>query len=161
MRLLLRRATIRAVVGATPIKLNPRGPVIQLSLCESVVRLHTKPVEPVVINVGIQGLPGPPGPAGPQGVPGVGVPATNFRENVILIGPIDGVNATFRLPGTDKAVVLFPGVKIKVHVNGHRLASTDYVASESGGNGTGFDTIAILTGPAKAGDVLEADYLKS
>jgi len=161
MRLLLRSATIRAIVGATPIKLHPRGPVVKLSLCESRMKLFAQTAAPIVIQVGTVGLRGPPGKPGPEGPAGVGLPATNIRENMPLVGAIDGINSVYTLPGTDKAVVYFPGMKIKVHVNGHRLASTDYSMSESGGTGTGYDTVSILTGPVSAGDVLEADYLKA
>jgi hypothetical protein len=161
MRLLVRSATIKAIVGGSTLQLNPRGPVVKLTFCEQSLKLQAHPPKSIVVRVGTPGLRGPKGDQGPQGAPGVGVPSDNIRENVPLLGVADGANDIFTLPPGEKAIVLFPGLKIRVHVNGHRLASTDYAMSESGGASTGFDTITLVTGPAMTGDVLEADYLKA
>lgn len=79
------------------------------------------------------------------------------RTNVIPAGAIDGVNLVFTTPDffihdgqTDEAVYL----------RGKRLregAGNDYTAIESGGAGTGFDTLVLARAP-KAGDNFLVDY---
>jgi len=164
MQLLLKSATIKAIVGARPLRLQPRGPAIMLTIRQSPIKIVAEAKKAIAIRVGTPGLRGPKGETGEtgaQGDPGVGVPSANIRENVLLVGLVDGVNDTFTLPAGEKAIVLFPGIKIRVHVNGHRLSSTDYTMSESSGANTGFDTITILSGPVNLGDEFEADYLKA
>ena len=88
--------------------------------------------------------------------PGGDIPAS-LRTNVIALGLINGVNTVFTTPDnfthdgvTDEAVYL----------RGKRLlegASNDYTAVESGGAGTGYDTIVLARAP-KPGDNLLLDY---
>lgn len=78
-----------------------------------------------------------------------------------LSGPIDGLNVSFRVPSADKFVHDLPLLSIDVYYNGVRLAlSDDYTVSESGGVGTGYDTV-VLGIPPLPGDHLLADYLTS
>lgn len=88
--------------------------------------------------------------------PGGDVPAS-LRTNVALLGVVNGVNTVFSTPDT----FIHDGVTDEaVYVRGQRLlhgAGNDYVASESGGVGTGYDTI-VLSIPPQAGDNLLIDY---
>lgn len=73
---------------------------------------------------------------------------------VSLIGAINGVNTVYVTP-----VMITPTVP-SVYVNGLRMApgaSRDYVLSEGGGFGTGYDTITFAYAP-RTGDVLQIDY---
>lgn len=75
-------------------------------------------------------------------------------------GVIDGANMDFVTPS------YFVEGSIAVYYNGQRLrkgASNDYVVSESGGIGTGFDTINLTFAPRSSPkvDVITADYLES
>ena len=75
------------------------------------------------------------------------------------VGAIDGVNVTYTTADffcqdpTDEA--------IKVYRNGQlQTEGADYTASESGGAGTGFDTITFAVGcTPKTGEVLRVDYV--
>lgn len=74
-------------------------------------------------------------------------------------GVIDGVNKTFTTWG------YFQEGSIAVYYNGQRLrrgASNDFTVGESGGSGTGFDTIVLTFAPkAVFGvDVVTVDYLE-
>lgn len=75
-------------------------------------------------------------------------------------GVIDGVNTAFTTPG------YFVEGSLEVYYNGQRLrkgASNDYTVLESGGIGTGFDTINLTFAPRAAPkvDVITVDYLES
>lgn len=79
------------------------------------------------------------------------------HAGVGLVGAINGVNTVFTTPqpflnvGGDTAAIYF---------NGQRLfegAGNDYLLAESGGPGTGWDTVTVLFVP-KPGDRLTADY---
>jgi len=75
-------------------------------------------------------------------------------------GPIDGVNMAFTTPS------YFSESSLRVYLNGQRLrkgASADYVVSESGGFGSGFDTItlAIPPRPLPNPDVILVDYTET
>lgn len=84
------------------------------------------------------------------------IAASNFRYGVELNGLKNGFNTQFMTP---EAFVLGT---IRVERNGQRLfvgASNDYTVSESGGVGTGYDTIN-FNGPApKDYEILLADYV--
>lgn len=72
-------------------------------------------------------------------------------------GVIDGVNTLFTTSS------FFQEDSIAVYYNGQRLrrgASNDYVVSESGGIGTGFDTIDLTFAPRSSPmvDVITVDY---
>jgi hypothetical protein len=76
-----------------------------------------------------------------------------------LLGARDGVNRIFTLPNEDKFVHNQPYLTIVVFVKGLRLSLlVDYSISESGGAGTGFDTIT-LDIPLYSNDPIVADYV--
>ena len=80
---------------------------------------------------------------------------------VELIGVIDGVNQTFTTPS--KFIHGVGGENICVYYNGQRLSeggSDDYTVSESGGPGTGHDTVSLSFAPKSSTglDRLTADY---
>jgi len=86
------------------------------------------------------------------------------RTGINLIGPINGSNRTFTTP---EKFLRANGASIDLFHNGRRLAEAtssdprggDFVASESGGLGTGFDTIVLLTfAPVAGRSVILADY---
>jgi len=72
-------------------------------------------------------------------------------------GPINGVNKVFT------TAAKFLEDSLRVYLNGQRLtvgALKDYVVSESGGSGTGFDTMTLATAPISGAkpDVIIVDY---
>lgn len=82
-----------------------------------------------------------------------------YRTGLGLVGPINGVNLTFLVPGGDKFTHNLPFLSIAVYFNGVRLTLLDdYTIAESGGFGTGFDTVIMAVAP-KPGDHLLADYV--
>ena len=84
---------------------------------------------------------------------------SRYRASQGLVGPKDGVNETFTTPGSEKFVFNLPFLDISVYYNGVRLTLLDdYMISESGGPGTGFDTI-VLTNAPLSNDHLFADYI--
>lgn len=88
--------------------------------------------------------------------------AAHLRQDEQLLGDIDGVNATFTLPNGDKAINQTTGAKILVKYNGqalHEGGSNDFTVSESGGAGTGFDTVLLAFSPLP-GDLISADYIR-
>jgi hypothetical protein len=87
------------------------------------------------------------------------IAAVVFRWDVELSGVKDGVNLTFSVPG--EKFVQTGNIGIRVHLNGQRLflgAGNDYAVSESGGPGTGYDTV-ILTVPPVPWERITADYI--
>lgn len=89
------------------------------------------------------------------------------RTGIALIGPMDGMNRIFRT--TPDYFVHDPsgtGRDIEVWHNGRRLILTeiadpstgDFIPSESGGVGTGYDTITLLTFAPVGKSTLVADY---
>lgn len=94
----------------------------------------------------------------------VSKPQDRMRSGVVLLGAVDGSNVSFTTP--DK-FVFFPGVvEVAVFLNGQRLtqgAGKDFVVSESGGSGSGYDTIVFAVAPRSSGateDQVLADYVK-
>lgn len=88
------------------------------------------------------------------------VPRAKFRENVEVTGSLNGINLVYTIP--DKAVHDPPRLQVKVYRNGQRLLpgpANDYEVSESGGVGTGFDTITLTSDPPLPGESLWADYV--
>jgi len=83
------------------------------------------------------------------------------RTGVALIGLIDGANQVFTTP--DFFVHESGGRSIQVYYNGQRLFDPDdYVPSESGGPGTGYDTVTLQgPKPPKNLDRIWADYVIS
>ena len=87
--------------------------------------------------------------------------AQDVRENQPLVGTLDGVNAVFTLPGGEKAIHDPPRSQIKLYRNGYRQAlgvGCDYTVSESGGAGTGFDTLTLDPAP-RSYEILLVDYV--
>jgi len=85
------------------------------------------------------------------------VAALKTREGILLLGLYDGVNVTFATP---EPFVQDSNLNIKVYLNGQRLRfgpSNDYVVAESGGPGTGYDTVVVAV-PPKSFEHLVADY---
>lgn len=95
-------------------------------------------------------------PAG-RGTP-INVLLAKFRWNKELLGPKNGINVTFTTPD----VFIQSGeTVIRVFRNGQRLlegALSDYTVSESGGPGTGFDTVTLAVAPLGY-ENLTADYM--
>lgn len=85
----------------------------------------------------------------------------SVREYVTLLGAQDDSNLVYTIP--DKAINDPPKLQLKVYRNGVRCnpgAGNDYTVSESGGAGTGYDTITFATGTApRADECLWADYV--
>lgn len=83
--------------------------------------------------------------------------AGRLKTGVHLTGPIDGLNTVFTAPdlfvhdGTSNEMVYLRGLRLREGVG------NDYVASESGGVGSGYDTIT-LARPPRVNDVLLVDY---
>jgi hypothetical protein len=80
-----------------------------------------------------------------------------LRTNVTPTGTINGVNTVFSTPtdfvhnGVNNEMVYLRGKRVKGGVG------NDYVASESGGIGTGYDRITFSVAP-KVGDNILIDY---
>ena len=84
------------------------------------------------------------------------LPAADAREGVVLAGVCNGVNPTFSAP--EVFVHAPPGLSARVYLNGQRLLLTDdFTVAESGGPGTGFDTVILQHAPV-VGDKVFADY---
>jgi hypothetical protein len=85
---------------------------------------------------------------------------SRFRVEISLLGPKDHANLAFTTP--DK----FLPTTLAVYFNGIRVrrgVGEDYTVSESGGPGTGYDTITLLD-PVMAPrptDQLFADYIQA
>jgi hypothetical protein len=78
------------------------------------------------------------------------------RYEVGLVGPKNGVNLVYTLPE------YFEDVSIRFYRNGvrqNRGIGDDFVVSESGGPGTGFDTITVLNDAPLLEETLFADYI--
>jgi hypothetical protein len=88
------------------------------------------------------------------------IAADRYRVGQNLIGAKDGVNVQFTTPGSEKFAHNLPFFDISVIFNGSRLALLDdYLVSESGGSGTGYDTVILLVPPPLPDDHLLADYI--
>lgn len=87
------------------------------------------------------------------------IAVSKMRHAVALVGAINGVNVTFMVPSPDRFRTEPPRLGLSLFYNGRRmLVVDDFAVSESGGPGTGYDTITMLFAP-KAGDKLWADYV--
>jgi len=93
--------------------------------------------------------------------------AVTVRVGVPLVGPLNGTNRVFRTtPDEFEQDLAGTGRTIEVFHNGRRLIQTatpdpsigDYTVEESGGVGTGFDTINLLTFAPVARSSLVANY---
>lgn len=101
-------------------------------------------------------------------VNGLTVPTGNVRyllkQRIGLIGPIDGVNRSFTVPSPDKFLdgIYFENeFHIYVSHNGNGLKlGTNFSISESGGPGTGYDTVNLISFTPQPGrSLLEASYV--
>lgn len=87
------------------------------------------------------------------------VAASRFRTGQNLSGSQDGVNVTFTVPVGDKFTHNLPFFSVQVYFNGVRQKLLDdYIVSESGGLGTGFDTVTLCV-PPRTNDTLLVDYI--
>lgn len=87
------------------------------------------------------------------------VAASRFRTGQQLSGPKDGTNVQFTVPVGDKFTHNLPFFSIKVYLNGVRLTLLDdYSIAESGGYGTGYDTVVLEISPLPW-DHLLVDYV--
>lgn len=88
------------------------------------------------------------------------IATSRFRVGQHLVGLKDGVNVTYFTPGPEKYTHNLPFLDISVYFNGSRLVLlSDYLVTESGGVGTGFDSIVLLVPPPLPDDQLTADYI--
>ena len=89
---------------------------------------------------------------------GSGLVLQRMRWNKDLLGVRNGVNSVFTTP---EVFVQDGELVIRVYKNGSRQrfgSSNDYTVSESGGAGSGYDTVT-FNGPApQSNDGLTADY---
>jgi hypothetical protein len=84
---------------------------------------------------------------------------SRYRAAQGLVGPKDGSNEVFTTPGLEPFMHNLPFLDISVYCNGVRLALLDdYMVAESGGPGTGFDTVILTVAPF-FNDHLFADYV--
>lgn len=88
------------------------------------------------------------------------IATSRFRVGQNLVGAKNGVNVVYTTPGLEKFDHNLPFLDISIYYNGARLTLLDdYTVSESGGSGSGYDTILLL-GPAPlSDDHLLADYV--
>ncbi len=87
------------------------------------------------------------------------VATARFRTGQQLTGTKDGLNVTFTVPFGDKFTQNLPFLALKDYYNGVRLTLLDdYTVFESGGLGTGFDTVVLEVAPLFF-DKLLADYV--
>lgn len=87
------------------------------------------------------------------------VSSDRFRTGLDLVGTKDGSNVTFTVPLGDNFVHTPPFFTIQVYWNGVRIHSPDdYMVVESGGFGTGYDTIVMVSPPIVT-DHLLVDYV--
>jgi hypothetical protein len=92
----------------------------------------------------------------------VGVPQINFlrKEDIQLIGVVNNSNTVYTIP-TDK-FIQDATFKIIVYKNGvKQVFLDDYFIAESGGPGTGYDTVIFTIAPTTIpapDDILTADY---
>lgn len=88
-----------------------------------------------------------------------------FKQTIILNGNTNGINRIFTVPSPDKFIngsFMNNIFKIQVFHNGRELLETyDYIVSESGGIGAGFDTIVITSFAPKTNSKIFANYMIS
>jgi len=87
------------------------------------------------------------------------IAVSRYRVGQNLVGVKDGVNVIFATPGLEKFAHNLPFLDLNVYYNGIRLKLLlDYMVAESGGSGSGFDTV-LLTFAPEVNDQLLADYV--
>lgn len=102
---------------------------------------------------------------------GLSVPGGNvqyyLKQQIPLIGAVDGSNRTFTVPFPDKFLngLYFGGNEFQIYVthNGNLLKPEgNYTISESGGPGTGYDTVNLISfTPLPGRSILAASYVIS
>ena len=86
-----------------------------------------------------------------------------LKQNVPMIGDIDGSNRIFSIPAPDKFINgPYHGniFKIQVFHNGRELDEViDYLISESGGAGSGYDTIILISFTPRINSKMYCNYV--
>ena len=86
-----------------------------------------------------------------------------FRNNIALVGPKNDANRIFKVPMPDKFIQGVYGdnqFNIQIQHNGQGLVYLcDYLVSESGGVGTGYDTIEFISFTPNVKSNLIANYV--
>lgn len=87
-----------------------------------------------------------------------------LKQRISLNGAIDGFNRTFTVPAPDKFLNgIYFGNEFHIYIthNGNALKlGTNFTISESGGLGTGYDTINLISfTPLPGRSILEASYV--
>lgn len=94
---------------------------------------------------------------------GYGGLPVNFKENISLVGARDGVNRIYKVPTPDKFINgIFQNSEfnISVHHNGKLLEQgIDFIVAESGGNGSGYDSVIFTNYSPIARSRLLASYV--
>ena len=88
------------------------------------------------------------------------IPASDFRWDIALAGVKNGANTTFTIPGGEKAFHS-GNLIIRAFWEGQKLQfglGNGYTVAESGGPGTGFDTV-LLTRAPKVDDNVTVDFV--
>jgi hypothetical protein len=82
------------------------------------------------------------------------------KEDIVLVGAVNDVNTVFKIPFG--SFIQNDDYRIIVYKNGvKQLYLNDYFIAESGGPGTGYDTVILAVAPATIpapDDVITADY---
>ena len=87
------------------------------------------------------------------------IATARYRTGSGLIGVQNNTNVVFSIPNGDKFTHNLPFLTIQVFRNGQRLRIIDdYTISESGGSGSGYDTV-IFEVPPISDDILQVDYI--
>ena len=87
------------------------------------------------------------------------IAAVRFRTGVDLLGVKDLANSTYTVPFGDHFTHNLPFLSIQIYLNGQRLKLLDdYTVVESGGTGTGYDTVVLEISP-HPNDKVTADYV--
>ena len=84
-------------------------------------------------------------------------PSESERFGIPLTGAYNGVNRDFTIP---ELILSDASASLRVYLNGQRLlhgVGNDYVVTESGGAGTGYDTVIVAV-PPQSYESLIADY---
>lgn len=85
--------------------------------------------------------------------------STRCRTGLDLVGAKNGSNLVFTVPGGDKFTHNLPFLTIQVYFNGQRLKLIDdFVINESGGPGSGYDTVILEVAPRNT-DKICVDYV--
>jgi hypothetical protein len=105
-------------------------------------------------------------------VNGLTIPSGNanylLRQRQPLIGAIDGVNRTFKVPSPDKFLEgtydsnifhIYVTLNGQLQVLGTNPTNGNFTISESGGVGSGYDTVNLYQTPLPGRSILEASYV--